>query len=295
MTRIISSVVALPILVAVIYFGDSLHFLILLEIAIFIGLYEFYRMIERGVEGCYKWTGILVGIFLPIAVFNGSSPFINLVIISSVIIPFVFRIFQGNNPPTPIPISDTPSLFTERGKNEKGGGMFEVGIGVGGFSYISNTIFGVLYVSLLMSYMILIRGAEGQGRELVFFILMTTWMGDTSAYYGGKGFGRHKLAPSISPNKTVEGAIAGLIGSISGAMIAKIWFLDFGIYHTIISGVLIALFGQLGDLSESFIKRNLQVKDSGGIIPGHGGMLDRVDSLLFSAPVFYYYYIFVIA
>jgi len=264
MTRIISSVVALPIIIAVIYFGTPLHFLILLEPAILIAIYEFYRMLERGGEGCYKWTGIALGMLLPVAVFYGVSPYINLLIASSVIIPFVLRIFQGNTSGS-------------------------------SFSYISNTIFGVLYVSLLMSYMISMRGTEYQGRELIFFILMTTWMGDTSAYYGGKGFGRHKLAPLISPNKTIEGAIAGLIGSISGAVLAKIWFLDLYIYHTIISGILIAVFGQLGDLGESYIKRNLQVKDSGGIIPGHGGMLDRVDSLLFSAPVFYYYYFYFIS
>ncbi|MBI3599704.1 MAG: phosphatidate cytidylyltransferase [Nitrospinae bacterium] len=285
MTRIISSVVALPILIAVIYFGTTLYFLILLEIAIFIGLYEFYRMLERGGEGCYKWAGIALGILLPIAVFNGSYPYINLLITSSVIIPFVLRIFQGNNPPAP---PSFPCSAWERVTTQS-----VVTRGQGGFSYISNTIFGVLYVSLLMSYMILIRGAEYQGRELIFFILITTWMGDTSAYYGGKGLGKHKLAPLISPKKTVEGAIAGLIGSIIGAVIAKIWFLDLDISHTIISGILIAVFGQLGDLGESLIKRNLQVKDSGGIIPGHGGMLDRVDSLLFSAPVFYYYYNFI--
>jgi phosphatidate cytidylyltransferase len=288
MTRIISSIVALPILIAVIYFGTSLHFLILLEIAIFIALYEFYRMLERGGEGCYKWAGIAIGILLPIAVFNGSSPYINLLITSSVIIPFVFRIFHGNNPPTP-PFKTSPSPPSEGG--EKG----EVKGGQGGFSYIANTILGILYVSLLMSYMILIRGSEYQGRELIFFILIATWMGDTSAYYGGKGLGKHKLAPLISPNKTIEGAVTGLIGSISGAVIAKIWFLDLDISHTIISGILIAVFGQLGDLGESFIKRNLQVKDSGGIIPGHGGMLDRVDSLLFSSPVFYYYYFYFIS
>jgi len=260
LTRIISSIVSLPILLAIIYFGTPFHFFLLLEFAIFIGLYEFYRMIEKGGLGCYKWAGIILGILLSLAIFKGA--YINLVIAASVIILFIIRIFEGNT-------SDNT------------------------FSYVSNTIFGIVYVSFLMSYMGVIRNSGDNGRELIFFVLLITWMGDTTAYYGGKGFGKHKLAPLISPNKTVEGAIAGLMGSIVGAIIAKLWFLDISILNAIVAGILIGVFGQFGDLSESMIKRNLQVKDSGGIIPGHGGILDRVDSLLFSAPVFYYYYRFI--
>ena len=257
MTRILTSIVSLPILLAIIYFGKPFHFFLLLEFAIFIGLYEFYRMIEKGGLGCYKWAGIILGILLSIAIFKGT--YINLVIAASVIILFIVRIFEGN-------ASDNA------------------------FSYVSNTVFGILYVSFLMSYMGVIRNSGDNGRELIFFVLLITWMGDTTAYYGGKGFGKHKLAPAISPKKTVEGAIIGLMGSIFGAIIAKLWFLDIGISNAVIAGILIGVSGQFGDLSESIIKRNLQVKDSGGIIPGHGGILDRVDSLLFSAPVFYYYW-----
>ena len=262
MTRIISSIVSLPILLAIIYFGNPFHFFLLLEFAIFIGLYEFYRMIEKGGLGCYKWAGIILGILLSAAIFKGT--YINLVIAASVILLFIIRIFEGNT-------SDNT------------------------FSYVSNTIFGIVYVSFLMSYLGVIRASGDNGRELIFFVLLITWMGDTTAYYGGKGFGKHKLAPAISPKKTVEGAIIGLIGSIVGAIIAKSWFLDISILNAIAAGILIGVFGQFGDLSESIIKRNLQVKDSGGIIPGHGGILDRVDSLLFSAPVFYYYYSFIIS
>ena len=261
MTRIISSIVSLPILLAIIYFGTPFHFFLLLEFAIFIGLYEFYRMIEKGGLGCYKWAGIILGILLSAAIFKGT--YINLVIAASVILLFIIRIFEGNT-------SDNT------------------------FSYVSNTIFGIVYVSFLMSYLGVIRASGDNGRELIFFVLLITWMGDTTAYYGGKGFGKHKLAPAISPKKTVEGAIIGLIGSIVGAIIAKSWFLDISILNAIAAGILIGVFGQFGDLSESIIKRNLQVKDSGGIIPGHGGILDRVDSLLFSAPVFYYYYRFIV-
>jgi phosphatidate cytidylyltransferase len=270
LTRIISSIVSLPILLAIIYFGTPFHFFLLLEFAIFIGLYEFYRMIEKGGLGCYKWLGIVIGLLLSFAIFRGA--YTNLAIAASIIILFIIRIIEGNNPPTP---------------------PFNKG-GQGGFSYVSNTIFGILYVSLLMSYMALIRNSGDNGRELIFFILLVTWMGDTTAYYGGMSLGKHKLAPAISPKKTIEGAIIGLLGSIIGAVIAKFWFLDISVLNAVAAGILVGVFGQFGDLSESLIKRNLQVKDSGGIIPGHGGMLDRVDSLLFSAPVFYYYYIYIV-
>ena len=271
MTRILTSIVSLPILLAIIYFGTPFHFFLLLEFAIFIGLYEFYRMIEKGGLGCYKWVGIILGILLSLAIFKET--YINLVITASILIIFIIRIFEGNNPPIP---------------------PFNKG-GQGGFFYVSNTVFGIVYVSFLMSYMGVIRNSGDNGRELIFFVLLITWMGDTTAYYGGKGFGKHKLAPAISPKKTVEGAIIGLMGSIVGAIIAKSLFLDISILNAIVAGILIGIFGQFGDLSESLIKRNLQVKDSGGIIPGHGGILDRVDSLLFSAPVFYYYYSYIIA
>ncbi|MEK6589432.1 MAG: phosphatidate cytidylyltransferase [Nitrospinota bacterium] len=274
MTRIISSIVTLPILFIIIYFGTTFHFFLLLEIIIFIGLYEFYRMLERGGLNCYKWGGIALGVLLPIGIFKEVSAYTDFFITSAVIIPFIFRIVSGNRfavnqSPDPVQRQDILSAYT--------------------FNQISNTLFGILYVSWLMSYIVLIRMLD-HGRELVFFVLLSTWMGDTAAYYGGKGFGKHKLAPLISPQKTVEGAIASLAGSICGAFIAKAWLHDMSLLHALLAGIVISIFGQFGDLSESLIKRSMHVKDSGGIIPGHGGMLDRVDSLLFSAPMFYYYY-----
>jgi len=261
LARIISSVISLPIIFAVIYFGHNLHFLILLEIVIFIGLYELYRMFEGGGLGCYKWTGIILGLLIPISILKGSYFNTNLFVTLAIIIPFALRILEGNT---------------------SGNTSF----------YISNTIFGMLYVSWLASHLLMIRMTD-MGRELIFFILLIAWIGDTAAYYGGMRFGKHKLAPLISPGKTIEGAIAGLIGSICGALIAKFLFLNFNLPNAILTGILVGIAGQLGDLSESLIKRNFQVKDSGSVIPGHGGMLDRIDSLLFAAPVLYYYNEFV--
>lgn len=150
-------------------------------------------------------------------------------------------------------------------------------------------LFGLLYVSLTLGHLLLTR-ARPDGEFLVFFLLLVTWAGDTGAYYVGTALGRHKLAPVISPNKTVEGLVGGLGLAVAAAFLARAWFLPtFGAGDCLATGLLLTLAGVAGDLSESVMKRGVGVKDTGGLIPGHGGMLDRLDSLLFTAPAFYYY------
>lgn len=150
-------------------------------------------------------------------------------------------------------------------------------------------MFGVLYVGLTLGYLLLTRALEG-GEFLIFFVVLVTWAGDTGAYCVGISLGRRQLAPVISPNKTVEGLIGGLVLAIAAAVAARAWFLPwFSLVDCLASGLLLTGAGVLGDLTESALKRSAGVKDSGSLIPGHGGMLDRVDSLLFAAPAFYYY------
>ncbi len=150
-------------------------------------------------------------------------------------------------------------------------------------------IFGVVYVALTLGYLLLTR-ALPDGEFLIFFVFLVTWATDTGAYYAGTSLGRHRLAPVISPNKTVEGLIGGFALALGAAFLARVWFLpSFGVTDCLVAGVLLAIAGVMGDLTESALKRSAGVKDSGGVIPGHGGMLDRLDSLLFTSPVFYYY------
>lgn len=150
-------------------------------------------------------------------------------------------------------------------------------------------LFGLLYVPLTLGHLLLTR-ARPDGEFLVFFLILVTWAGDTGAYYVGTAIGRHKLAPVISPNKTVEGLIGGLVLAVAAAFLARAWFLPtFGAGDCLAAGLLLTLAGVAGDLSESVMKRGAGAKDTGGLIPGHGGMLDRLDSLLFTAPAFYYY------
>jgi phosphatidate cytidylyltransferase len=116
-------------------------------------------------------------------------------------------------------------------------------------------------------------------------------LGDTAAYYLGKNFGKNPLARTISPKKTVEGAVAGIVGSLMAGVVAKVWFLDqIAMVHCLLVALICGTIGQFGDLAESLLKRQVGVKDSSDLIPGHGGVLDRIDSLLFAGPVFYCYF-----
>ena len=141
--------------------------------------------------------------------------------------------------------------------------------------------------------MILLRNINEAGRGLTFFLLVTVWICDTAAYLFGKRFGRHKLRPTISPAKTIEGTIAGIVFGTLGALGVWSLFLQeiLSLPHALILGILLSIVGQLSDLSESIIKRSADVKDSGHLIPGHGGLLDRCDSLIFSAPALYIYFV----
>jgi len=150
-------------------------------------------------------------------------------------------------------------------------------------------IFGVVYIALTLGCLLLTR-ALPDGEFLIFFVFLVTWAADTGAYYVGTSVGRHRLAPVISPNKTIEGLVGGFVLALGAALLARMWFLpSFGVTDCLVAGVLLTLAGVTGDLAESALKRSAGVKDSGVVIPGHGGMLDRLDSLLFTSPVFYYY------
>jgi len=159
----------------------------------------------------------------------------------------------------------------------------------GGFKGVFARFFGVLYVSLLLAHFISLRSIT-DGTLWLLLAMIIVWAGDTGAYYGGRSFGKKKLAPSISPNKTVEGALSGLVSSMVAALIfVLVTGLDFPIVLTLFLSLIAGIAGIFGDLTESYIKRWAGVKDSGTLIPGHGGLLDRIDSVLFSVPIVFYF------
>ena len=152
---------------------------------------------------------------------------------------------------------------------------------------ISTTLFGILYVSWFFSFLIKIRYLHA-GLGFLAALLLITKLGDIGAYLIGSSFGKHPLIPRISPKKTIEGAFGGLLFSVLGALASRI-FLGFDYLHLILIGLGLGILCQLGDLSESLLKRDCGIKDSGSIFPGMGGVLDEIDSLLFAGPVFYFY------
>ena len=151
------------------------------------------------------------------------------------------------------------------------------------------------YLSLFLGSLILIRESPfatgyATGGKIIACVFLSIWMLDTFAYFTGKMFGKHKLFPVISPKKTVEGGIGGLAGAIGAVVVAKyIFFQQLPLHHAVIIGLIIGILGQLGDMIESFFKRSTGVKDASSILPGHGGILDRFDSLIFVSPFIYGY------
>lgn len=261
LTRVITGVIGAALLISIILFGNVLLFWLVVSTAIVIGLMEFYHLAETRYP-IYKLPGMMLGWLLSLAPLVHAS--LKTVTLSDFTITLiVLSIFLY-------------ILFTKRSLSEA---IPAFGI----------TVFGVLYVSWLLSHLVLLRGLSN-GKEFVFYLLAVVWAGDTGAYYTGRAFGKHKLAPVISPKKTIEGGIGGIFASLLASCLAKITFLPLLSYSDcVVLGIVLAVIAQCGDLSESLLKRAVNIKDSGNILPGHGGILDRLDGVMFAAPVLYYY------
>jgi len=223
-----------------------------------VGLYEFFSMLEsRGINS-YKYFGIGLGLIIPISIlwqFELTKKWELLFIVLGLFFLIVMQLKRRQS----------------------------TGTIVG----ISTTTFGIIYVAWFFSFLIKIRMLP-DGIGLLASILIITKLSDVGAYLIGSRFGSHALIPRVSPHKSVEGSIGGLFFSILGACVCKP-MLNFTFFHLIFIGLLFGILAQLGDLSESLMKRDCQIKDSGKIFPGLGGVLDAIDSLLFTAPVFYFY------
>lgn len=154
-----------------------------------------------------------------------------------------------------------------------------------------------LFVTTFLWHIALLRTLDDKGKYLIWAVFVGACMSDTCAYFAGRFFGRHKLAPTVSPKKTIEGSVGGVFGSVLGFLIygfvlSRFFGLQINIIPLVILGVLSSVAAQIGDLSASIIKRECSIKDFGNVLPGHGGYLDRFDSILFTAPLVYYFVIF---
>jgi phosphatidate cytidylyltransferase len=255
--------VALPLLILLILKGSPVLFTSLVLLLSFIGLTEFYGMAlpQRRFEGL---LAAAVGAFLPCSLLPGSDPLIFPAYLTLLLLLFSLHF-----------------LFRFRDIKAAAGETALV-------------CFGFLYVPLLLSHLLLLRLAP-DGINWIFLLLVIVMTGDSAAYYTGSTIGRRKLYPAVSPNKSIEGAMGGLAGSLVGALVFRQFaFPELSVVHCVLVALPAAAMGQLGDLFESLLKRSCGVKDSGTIVPGHGGILDRLDSILFAVPVLYYYLRFVI-
>lgn len=268
--RVGSAVIGILLLVFILNTGGLLFLAAVLLLAA-IGLNEFYELAAvKGVRPD-KILGIVSGLFLLVM---GYLDFKGLIIDSDLYLGIILILY----------ILLLSNLFKENHQTDSP--ILDTAV----------TLLGIIYIGGLFLYLILIynfsSGGVNIGKRLIWLPILATWITDTAAYFTGLNFGRHKLAPNISPNKTIEGAVGGLIGSVLLLSLAGLWppfnFLD--LKNRIILGILVGIAAQLGDLVESAFKRDAQIKDSGNLIPGHGGVLDRFDSLLFVLPVTYYYF-----
>ncbi len=264
--RIITAVIGIPIAIYIIHYGAWLFTAAIVALAV-IAWHEFYQMMQaKNIKVQYGF-GLIGVIFALGCIGLGNGQEVTMVILLVVLLAMVKAV-----------ISHTAYGMTDA----------------------AFTVLGTLYVSLPFSHLLLLRftaqceyiptalGALPAGAAYLWLAFLGTWASDTFAYFVGSMLGRHKLCPAISPGKTLEGAAGGLVGSILG--VAAIGgLIGLPLIHSLIIGLLVGIAAPLGDLVESALKRFAGVKDSGNILPGHGGVLDRFDAIMFSVPVVYYY------
>jgi phosphatidate cytidylyltransferase len=260
--RVLVSIVAIPLLVLLAYLG-GVYFLSFVLIISGLSFYEFAMMSKLKGANVNLNFGLLG---LVIIILNSYRNFFNTIhiLILFVIILVVLELFR-----------------------KKGSSILN----------LSATLLGLFYLGIFGSTLIGIRefypnlqGLYQQGGFLIISIFATIWICDSAAFFGGTAFGKHKLFLRVSPKKTWEGAVFGFVFAILTMLLARILVLDFlSLKDALIIGLIIGLFGQIGDLVESLLKRDAQIKDSSNLIPGHGGIFDRFDSLFFSAPIIYLY------
>ena len=251
--RIITVIIGLPVLILIAYKGTWVLLLGLLALLI-LGMSEYIEIVKKAGYGALEKAMYICGTLLLLEAYFWQGQQTAL---------FSFIIFL---------------VLTYQWLLQKQ---------VSSVSALSVSFLGIIYLSLF-KYVLLLR-ALPEGFLLVIIIFLLTWMVDTGAYFFGSLFGKNKLAPNISPNKTKEGAVGGFFSTILVALVIHFTIFPMGIINAVLLGSLIACIGQTGDMFESLLKRKAHIKDSGKIFPGHGGILDRFDSILFTVPAAYYF------
>jgi phosphatidate cytidylyltransferase len=262
--RLLTAAVLIPVLVVAIRWSNPVGVWSVVYLATFLGLREFYAMTMPKEPALERGFAIALGLGFAAAVYwlDGQPMAVTASLAAMTLLGWLFYLFRYRTMET-VAVRVTAMLS------------------------------GALYVGLLLTYVALLKKRGPDGGAWVYITLTVTWFGDTGAYFAGRFIGPAwpvKLYESVSPKKTIIGALGGLAGSFGAMVLAKLWYLPSLAWTDC---ALVALpagaLGQMGDLCESMLKRSVGVKDSGTLLPGHGGMLDRIDALLFSVPYIYCY------
>ena len=263
--RWITGLIALPILIFLVYTG-GIAFALLVSAATLLALWEYNRIVLdstlAGVSGLIAGWGYVLGVAIVWAAhWMGPELILSLIAINLLVVALM-------------------SMF-----------YFKADAAV--LSVIVHQVQGTIYIPVMLSFLILIRAGDS-GMSWIFLLMAIVFAGDTSAYYVGSFWGRYKLSPAISPGKTIEGSAGGLAANLAvGAFGKALFFPGLPWAASILFFLAVGAAGQIGDLFESEMKRSSGIKDSGNILPGHGGILDRVDALLFASPVAYVFIRFI--
>ena len=264
--RVASALLGFPLVVLILTFGNKYVVDIFLMGIAILAMQEYFNAVQKECRPV-RWLGYLSCVFIglihivPENIPSEATKYILLLLI-----------------PTLMLLAFSQVIITNMKTN---------------FKDIAYTVFGILYIVTCISFIALIRGMD-KGVTIVWYAIIAAWGTDTFAYLIGKKFGKHKLS-QVSPKKSVEGCIAGTVGAVFTAIIYtlainNIYNLEISYLYIIVVTIIISLIGQIGDFAASSIKRYVNVKDYSNLIPGHGGMLDRIDSLMFLAPFAYIFY-----
>lgn len=265
-TRVISAIIALPLVIIPIFLGGAIFYLVMF-IAALIGLFEFNRAFKVINKDFYVMQIVSVIMLYGVMWFKLDSFYFSSGVLL-LMMSFMYYVIK-------YPKSELKEIFY--------------------------TLIGFYYIPLMLSHIILVRQFETYGSLMVWMIFIISFGSDSFAYFVGRTFGKHKLAKELSPKKTVEGAIGGILGAAALSVVYASYIattgIEFHMMHYVgfaVMGAVGSIFGQFGDMSASAMKRVTGIKDFGNFLPGHGGIVDRLDSIIFVAPFVYYALLFIL-
>ena len=250
--RVITAVVGVPVLLLLIYLG-GVPFAAMVAVLMAAGTYEFYQMVRKQCTFILGAVLISEAVML-LGVYIGWQNWSSVGLMCAFLLIFIYAILHFPK----VDLNDMAVNFLV-----------------------------VLYIGWTLGHLIAIERLP-EGTTMLFYLFIAIWSSDSGAYFTGRFLGRHKLAPHVSPHKTIEGAVGGVVTTVVALFLVNLYFQLCAVEEIIVLGIVLSVIGQIGDLVESMFKRFVDVKDSGNVLPGHGGVLDRFDSLILAAPFLYY-------